>query len=503
MRRNTLSAALWLTATTFAQGQSNKLQSVGFNSTFTLSAAQIEAANLSAATAADVEAAIRFDRSQLANGGSYEDAFYTLPPLDSTAPKAGLLLKVQHVTGLASFTLPSNTALSRILYTTTDLNGTVIPASAFVLWPFQPRVFSSGHVGRNSTAAKKAPTVLWSHGTSGFFGPQGPSTNRGLWYAHSAPFTLALDGYAVVAPDYGGLGIDKSWDGSAIPHQYLASRVSARDGLYALRAAREAFADLLGHGFVAFGHSQGGGVAWGTAEVVADDEFADLRSGFRGAIAASPTTDLFTGFPQLILPFVGLGLGSVFPSFDLAEWLTPLGVARTELFQQIQGGIAAAQKLFLDDATTSEPVVRDSWNETWYVEAYGRLGNVGSRPLAGPLLVIQGTADLYIPYAVTTKTVRDTCEFLESNKDGVKGVGADLEYLVVNGTGHVPTLDPTRPIWLRWIADRFEGRPVARPGCVTTSLESWRPFDSYGPTTNSFLQWAGEPEYAFETPLGI
>lgn len=92
---------------------------------------------------------------------------------------------------------------------------------------------------------------------------------------------------------------------------------------------------------------------------------------------------------------------------------------------------------------------------------------------------------------------------LESSENGGEGVGADLEYLVVNGTGHVPTLDATRPIWLRWIADRFEGRPVARPGCVTTSLESWRPFDSYVPTTNSYLQWAGEPEYAFETPLGI
>ncbi|KAJ2967564.1 hypothetical protein NUW58_g10420 [Xylaria curta] len=50
-----------------AQGQgTNKLQSVGFNSTFALSAAQIEAASLSADTAADIEATVRFDRSQLA-----------------------------------------------------------------------------------------------------------------------------------------------------------------------------------------------------------------------------------------------------------------------------------------------------------------------------------------------------------------------------------------------------------------------------------------------------
>ncbi|KAI0478229.1 hypothetical protein F4859DRAFT_50206 [Xylaria cf. heliscus] len=514
MHKNSLSLAFCAAAATSlapAQAQStpNELQSAGFNSTFTLSASQIASANLTASLAADIEAAVRFDRSQLANGGTDADDFYTLPASSSIISEAGVLLKVQEVTDATSFTLPSNTALSRILYTTTNLNGTVIPASAFVLWPFQPRVFSSeGNSSAEEKGGKKAPTVLWSHGTSGFFAPQAPSTHRGLWYEHSAPFTLALDGYAVVAPDYGGLGVGTSWDGSAIPHQYLASRVSARDGLYALRAARTAFPDLLSDDFVAFGHSQGGGVAWGVAEVLAENEnegenesenpFADLKSGFRGAVAGSPTTDLFTGFPQFILPFVSLALGGVFPSFDVGEWLTPLGIARRALFAEIRGGIAAAQKLFLD--ADSGPVIREAWDQTWYVPAYGRLGNVGSRALAGPLLVIQGTADVYVPYDVTTTTVMDTCAFLEKVEGGEN---TDLEYLVVNGTGHVPTLDATRPVWLGWIADRFEGRPVAKTGCVRTDMTSWLEFDRYMATTNSYRQWAGAAEYAFETPLGI
>ncbi|KAI0861858.1 hypothetical protein F4860DRAFT_160526 [Xylaria cubensis] len=501
MHKNALSLALCAAAAaTLAQGQTtNKIQSAGFNSTFSLSAAQIKAANLSTSAVANLEAAVRFDQSQLANGGTYEDAFYILPALgNQTETEPGKLLKVQQVTDPKSFTLPANTALSRILYTTTNLNGTVIPNSAFVLWPFQPRVFNSSAA---EGKAASAPVVLWSHGTAGFFGPAAPSTNRGLWYANAAPFTLALDGYAVVASDFAGLGIDKSWDGSDIPHQYLASRVSARDGLYALRAAKEAFAGLLTDEFVSFGHSQGGGVAWGVAEVLAEKEsesdFADLKTGYRGSIAGSPTTDLFTGTPYLILPFVSLGLKSIFPSFDLTEWLTSLGIARLNLFREIRGGIAEAQSLFLDP--TSGPVIKeDSWNQTWYVDAYGRLGNVGSRPFLGPLLVIQGTADVYIPYPVTTKTVADTCQFLESEK-----ISSDLEYLVVNGTMHVPTLDATRPIWLKWIADRFEGRPVERSGCVTTNLNSWLPLENYILTSDSYLQFAGEPEYSYETPLGI
>ncbi|KAI0544681.1 hypothetical protein F4679DRAFT_564056 [Xylaria curta] len=494
MHANALSLALCAAAVA-GQTVTNKLQSAGFNSTFTLSTAQIKAANLSESAVANLEAAVRFDQSQLANGGSYEDAFYTLPALSNGTTEPGKLLKVQQVTDPKSFTLPANTALSRILYTTTNLNGTVVPNSAFVLWPFRPRVFNSSTEGKE----KSAPVVLWSHGTAGFFGPAAPSTNRGLWYANAAPFTLALDGYAVVASDFAGLGIDKSWDGSDIPHQYLASRVSAHDGLYALRAAKEAFSGLLSDEFVSMGHSQGGGVAWGVAEVLAEKEndFADLKTGYRGSIAGSPTTDLFTGTPYLILPFVSLGLKGIFPSFDLTEWFTSLGIARLNLFKEIRGGIAEAQSLFLDP--TSDPVIKeDSWNQTWYVDAYGRLGNVGSRPFVGPLLVIQGTADVYIPYPVTTKTVQDTCQFLESEK-----ISSDLEYLVVNGTMHVPTLDATRPIWLKWIADRFEGRPVERSGCVRTDLESWLPLENYILTSDSYLQFAGEPEYAFETPLGL
>ncbi|KAI0420487.1 hypothetical protein F5X98DRAFT_29468 [Xylaria grammica] len=533
--RNLLPLALCLGGA-LARGQTTpnttattRLQSAGFNSTFTLPKAQIAAAGLSASAVADIENIVRFDESQLAHGGVAEDAFYDLGDLyagnGTETLEPGALLKVQEHTDASSFALPPNTALSRILYTTADLNGTVLPASAFVLWPFRPRVFpssssspaetSQGHTTTtaNANATGEAPVVLWSHGTSGFFAAQAPSTHRGLWYGHAAPFALAQDGYAVVAPDYGGLGVGLGFDGRAIPHQYLASRVGARDGLYALRAAHAAFPGLLAAEFVAFGHSQGGGVAWGVAEVLAEGtseesetgkeeegkggEFADLKPGYRGAVAASPTTDLFTGTPRLLLPWISLFLRGVFPSFDARAWLTPLGLARTDLLQAIQGGISVSQALFLDAAEPDDSIVIEpAWNETWYVSAYGALANVGRRPFAGPLLVVHGTADAVIPLDVTTKTVRETCAALPA------GAGADLEYLVVNGAGHVPVLDAARPLWLDWIRARFEGEPTRQRGCVTTELESFLPVDRYAAAGNSYLQWAGASEYAFETPLG-
>lgn len=84
-----------------------------------------------------------------------------------------------------------------------------------------------------------------------------------VWYGDEAPFTLALAGYAVVAPDYAGLGVWQTWGNSSkpIPHEYLASPAGGQDALYALRAARKAFEGKLSDDFVVVGHSQGGGVA--------------------------------------------------------------------------------------------------------------------------------------------------------------------------------------------------------------------------------------------------
>lgn len=148
-----------------------------------------------------------------------------------------------------------------------------------------------------------------------------PSAHRGLWYAHQAPFALAEAVYDVLAPDYAGLGISTSWDGSEIPHQYHASPATAGDALYSMRAALKAFPKKLNENYVVMGHSQGGGVAWAVAEAltVRKDEFADLVPGYKGTIAASPTTDVFSGPSPFMLQTVGLILRSIVPSFQLDE----------------------------------------------------------------------------------------------------------------------------------------------------------------------------------------
>lgn len=492
------------TSTVEAQAPPVSQQSTGFNSSFALSPSQIASANLSAELAARINTIVNFDRSQLANGGPAEDSFYSLPPLTNTSSlKPGTILKVQEFTNTTSFVLPPNTALSRILYTTTNHNGTVIPASAFILWPFAPKTFPQAQPqNQNQNNHAKAPTILWAHGTSGFFASRSPSSHRALWYGDAAPFALALAGYAVVAPDYAGLGISTSWDGSDIPHQYLLSSASAHDALHALQASLAAFPGRLEERFVAMGHSQGGGVAWSVAEVLAADEetgvFADLAAGYLGAIAGSPTTRVFpsSSIAALIAPWVSLALPSLFPSsFEPGMWLTPLGIARTRLLREIEGGISVSMQLF-EEGEGARVVREDYYESTWHAEAYERIADAGGKRFKGPLVVLQGTEDPYIPVEGTTRVVRETCAVSGNS-------GVDLEYVLVNGTTHVPTLYATRQVWLQWIEDRFAGRPLRKPGCGgATEIKSWLELDRYQEVGNSFPMWAGAEEFTYQTPLG-
>jgi hypothetical protein len=79
------------------------------------------------------------------------------------------------------------------------IKGKVVPASAYVQWPYTPRI---------DPVTGKYAVVVWGHGRSGAFATCAPSHIRDLCYQYAAPFVLALQGYVVVAPDYAGLGVN-------------------------------------------------------------------------------------------------------------------------------------------------------------------------------------------------------------------------------------------------------------------------------------------------------
>ena len=140
------------------------------------------------------------------------DAFYDPPDDVPSAP--GQLLRSEPFT---SDEIPDGARAWRILYTTTRDEGRPAVASGLVVAP---------------DSASPSPVVAWAHGTTGVVSGCAPSVlTDGL--GAGAMFVqddVLAQGWAMVAPDYTGLGTEG-------PHPYLIGQGEGRSVLDAVRAA--------------------------------------------------------------------------------------------------------------------------------------------------------------------------------------------------------------------------------------------------------------------------
>lgn len=466
-----------------------------FNSTFALTPAQAAAANLSAAAAADVDVAARFERSNWAGGSVRDDPFYTALPADASAAAPGAVLKVEARTDTARYTVAPALALSRIVYQSLTLNGSRVPVSAYVLWPYRARRHG-GDAGRAAGPAP-APLVSWGHGTAGVHAECAPSHTRSLGYQFSAPYALALAGYAVVGTDYAGLGVPCLPDGGAITHQYVASPAAGNDLLYAAQAAQAAFPGRLSREFVVMGHSQGGGAAWAAAQ----QQLAARVPGYLGAVAVSPVTNA-VALGAALGSSLGLlqtarAITSVFGELSLTDILTPAGVAAVGLLDEIQGCNSVFSTLLggLLAADPRRALTRDDFVASPYAGRFENLTVAGGKDFAGPMLVLHGTADRNIPEALTAKYVNETCAAFPRR---------EIRYVKARAVGHVPALYATQQIWLDWLDERFSrgschGTPTdgehcreRRGGCSVQEIggDAPQPLDHYQGDLNYFLEYS-------------
>ncbi|KAL8719244.1 MAG: hypothetical protein Q9225_003729 [Loekoesia sp. 1 TL-2023] len=423
---------------------------------------QIARAGITRDIAAAMEAAWNFEQSTWATGSVASDPFYTVPASSSSA-SLGTLLKVEEATDTTQYTLPTSTALSRILFQTRTLNGKAVPASAFVLWPYSPRRQPDGSV----------PVVSWAHGTSGLFGDQAPSHLKGLSYQFGAPYILALQGYVVVGADYAGLGVNQTATGEAVYHEFLANPAHANDLFYSVQAAQAAFPQLSKQ-FVIMGHSQGGGAAWAAAQRQA----VEPVEGYLGAIAASPVTDLLKLPPQgplfgVLTIFVVYALQSLYPDFHYGNILTEQAAKRWELYLQLKAGDGVAFTMLL-----GIDLLRPSYAQNPALRDFIRKTSNGGKPIAGPLLVLQGLADVNMDAGTTTQVVQATCKAYPNSQ---------IEYQTWDGVTHNPVMFAAQRVWLQWIADRFAGRPVSS-GCRNIKQSALLPQSRYQKDANWIVE---------------
>ena len=136
---------------------------------------------------------------------------------DTTDPLEGL----DAVVSTESFSLTDDgtAAISELLtYRMPGVNGGVVQTTAVVLIPQGPPP-ENGY-----------PVVAWGHGTTGVADRCAPSVTANL-AGYAAYLDLYLqNGYAVVAPDYEGLGTEG-------PHPYLHLASEGRSLIYAVHAA--------------------------------------------------------------------------------------------------------------------------------------------------------------------------------------------------------------------------------------------------------------------------
>lgn len=394
------------------------------------------------------------------------DSFYAVPASFSQSSKPGTLLRVEQHTELANYTVPSSLTMSRILYTSLDLNGTVVPTSAYALWPYT--AFDTSPKGKTGTGSSQPqfPLVAWAHGTSGFFAPCGPSNYRALQYHFMVPFQLALEGFAVVAPDYAGLGSAVLSNGKTIKHNYLANPAGANDLAYAIEALRQAFPQRLAPDgpVVAMGHSQGGGVVWSFAERQAVSPIA----GYRGTVTLSPPTTIIdkikdaaqiaasapsnatASLPTWVTTVLGLqpkivaGITAVYPKYNLSG-LTPLSYDRwTNVVAPLQGCLPTEALVFSD--VPVDQLAKARWYDDPVVQEWANRSAFGDKKFAGPMLVLVGGEDVFLP--VTIERAVDAACALGPNKD------QDLEMVTASAMEHFPNIQASRTKWMGWIKEK-------------------------------------------------
>lgn len=403
------------------------------------------------------------------------DDFYSIPNKFTPSMKPGSLLRVETHTNLTSYTVPSGLTMSRIMYTSQSLNGTVIPVSAFVLWPYAPFEYTVGKQSNKHYTSHPPqpnfPLVAWAHGTSGQFVDCAPSNYRSLQYHFMTSYSLALEGFAVVATDYGGLGVSTLPDGKQ-SHAYLAGPAGANDVAYAVEAARKAFpAQLEEEGpFITMGHSQGGNVAWAFAERQAKTPVP----GYLGTIAISPPLRVIDGVNDALQKFATIALSSlpiwvyttlslqpvyiaainaVFPSYNFSG-MTPISYDRWQnVLKPLQGCIPTYNLAYAD--VPLDQLANPGWTNNSFVKQWQDQVHVSGRKFKGPLLVIAGSDDVI------------SLDEISSGADAsCKASGKEnLEMYVYSGMKHFPVIQASRLQWMKWIKDKFAGNSKTDRRC--------------------------------------
>lgn len=367
------------------------------------------------------------------------DAFY-VPPAPLPAGAKGSVVWTRPFAG--TMALPSAARNLLVLYLSEDPSGKPVAVSGTVAVP------------KGEPPAGGWPVITWTHGTIGLAAICAPSrdTATGPEHAYVADIQRLLDkavaaGYAVVATDYQGLGVD-------VFQPFFQGVPNAKNVLDMIRAARE-IEPRIGTTYAVMGHSQGGQADLFTA-AIGPTYAPEFR--LVGNVAMAPGSNIKgrldavidSAKAELAVPYVLYVLTSyahVDPRIDLSRILTQ--EARAHLPDLYKGCMTAA----LTQGYWSTAIARDQFQSNPDLAAFLEMGarnEPGALAISVPTLILQGTGDQTVRPPDTDILARDLC---------AKGI--TLTYKVFPGQSHDGVMEAGAADALGFIDDRFAGKPAA------------------------------------------
>ncbi|MGE8649911.1 MAG: alpha/beta hydrolase family protein [Acinetobacter sp.] len=353
-------------------------------------------------------------------------------------------------------TLPEASDIQVIRYNMPNVNGERAEATAMVFYPNTPQPQDGWRV------------VVWEHGTVGSGDSCAPSNNQLNNNFRGLASSLLAQGYVIVAPDYEGLGTRGI-------HPYLNLKSAAQSAIYAVRAFKEQQGNRFNGAWVSVGQSQGGHASLATAQ------FTDEDPNYKAAVAAAPASSL--GYiisevaPQALsalveagqdnaakavyaellayAAYVAVGIKAYEPSFNYrnifssragivaekAEGTTGenglcLGSLITEYMQDIDDYLVNNPEKTVVDY----PGLVENFQKNSSVEKFLQNNQPATEKINVPVMIIQGTADMAVPYPVTNTL-----------QQGLKDMGTTVTFVPVQDASHTEAIVQSRTQLLTFI----------------------------------------------------
>lgn len=348
--------------------------------------------------------------------------FYDTPhPLPAGTP--GELIRSQP---FDEYELPYSVSAVRILYHSRSAAGEDVATSGVVLFPYDKTPPAGGW-----------PVIAWAHGATGVARSCAPSLTRNLGHGPFLAMYVNL-GYAVVAPDYAGLGTD-------FRNAFVDGPSNATDLIASIPAARAAVPQL-GPKWIAMGEAEGSLAAL----AVAEEENETRDPAYLGSIAISGFAGAretygraASGSSSFTLASLAYGIKTVYPEFQVPDMLTEKALG---LYREIG-------KICWEAEASTEPspaeTIKPGWTDNPFARQYFARNSLAQARSHAPILLISSDADPALPATPTAQTVAAMCK-----------QGDSIQWQRYPGFKPGSVMGDSVREQIFWIEARFAGRPT-------------------------------------------